>query len=201
MLSTNLINKTKPTILILLLLPSFIWIGLFITGNLGVNPIDILMDNLGEMSLRILVLVLIVSLLSKFNILRPLQNLRRLIGLVAFYYVALHLSCYVFLDHFFNFSFILKDIIKRPFITFGFLAFILLIPMAITSTNNMVKMLSFRVWKKIHYLIYLIILLGILHFYLLTKGDKTEPLIYLGIVFILFYLEFLKKFSPQVVRR
>ena len=193
MISSRLVKKNKPLVLIILLLPSFIWIGMFISGNLGVNPIDILMDKLGEMTLRLLLLVLIISSLSELTFLRSLQNLRRLIGLVAFYYLFLHLTCYVFLDHFFNFAFILKDVIKRPFITFGFLGFILLLPLVFTSTNNMVKKLTFKVWKKIHYLIYIVILLGILHFYLLTKADKTEPLIYLGIVVFLFFLRIYKK--------
>ena len=193
MISSRLINKTKPTALTLLLLPSLIWIGMFINGSLGVNPIDILMDKLGEMALRLLILVLIVSSLSQFAFLRSLQNLRRLLGLVAFYYIFLHFSCYIFLDHFFNFTFIVKDVIKRPFITFGFLGFILLFPLVFTSTNNMVKKLTFKVWKKIHYLFYFVILLGVLHFYLLTKADKTEPLIYLGIVVLLFFLRICKK--------
>ena len=197
-----MVNKTKPLILITLLLPSLYWIGMFINGSLGVNPIDILMDKLGEMSLRLLIFVLIISSLSQFNFLRSFQNLRRLIGLVAFYYIFLHLTCYVFLDHFFNFSFIVKDIVKRPFITFGFMGFILLLPLVFTSTNYMVKKLSFKVWKKIHYLIYIVILLGVLHFYLLTKADKTEPLIYLGIVIILFLLRIYKKFfTHQAVLR
>tara|TARA_B110000438_G_C15628974_1_gene570071 strand:+ start:83 stop:697 length:615 start_codon:yes stop_codon:yes gene_type:complete len=194
MISTRLINKTKPTVLVLLLLPSFVWVGMFISGNLGVNPIDILMDKLGEMSLRLLILVLIISSLSKFVFLRSLQNLRRLIGLVTFYYVFLHLICYVFLDHLFNFTFILKDVVKRPFITFGFLGFILLLPLVFTSTNSMVKKLTFKVWKKIHYLIYLVVLLGVLHFYLLTKANKTEPLIYFGIIIFLFFLRIYRKF-------
>ena len=202
MISSRLINKAKPTVLISLIFPSFIWIGMFINGNLGINPIDILMDKLGEMSLRLLILVLIISSLSQFYFLRSFQNLRRLIGLVAFYYLFLHLICYVFLDHFFNFAFILKDIIKRPFITFGFLGFILLFPLVFTSTNNMVKKLTFKVWKKIHYLIYLVIILGIFHFYLLTKADKTEPLIYLGIVIFLFFLRIYKIFfTYRVVQR
>ncbi len=103
MISSRLVKKNKPIVLIILLLPSFIWIGMFISGNLGVNPIDILMDKLGEMTLRLLLLVLIISSLSELTFLRSLQNLRRLIGLVAFYYLFLHLTCYVFLDHFFNF--------------------------------------------------------------------------------------------------
>ena len=182
MLSTKLINRTKPAILMLLILPSLLWVGMFINGNLGINPIKVLMDKLGEMALRLIILTLLVSSLSQIKYLRSLQNLRRLIGLTAFYYVLLHLMTYVFLDHFFNFSFIVKDIVKRPFITFGFLSFVLLLPLVSTSTNRMVKILTIKTWKKIHYLIYVGVLLGALHFYLLTKADKTEPLIYLVII-------------------
>ena len=202
MISSRLINKNKPVVLILLLLPSFIWIGMFLKGSLGVNPIDILMDKLGEMALRLLILVLVVSSLSKIIFLRSLQNLRRLIGLVTFYYIFLHLTCYVFLDHFFNFLFILKDVVKRPFITYGFLSFVLLIPLVFTSTNNMLKKLTFKVWKKIHYLIYLVTALVLLHFYLLTKADKTEPLIYVVIVtFLFFFRIFIKFFTRRSVLR
>ena len=182
MFSIKLINRTKPVILILLILPSLFWVGMFINGTLGINPIKVLMDKLGEMALRLIILTLLVSSLSQIKYLRSLQNLRRLIGLTAFYYVLLHLMTYVFLDHFFNFSFILKDIVKRPFITFGFLSFVLLLPLVLTSTNRMVKKLTFKLWKKIHYLIYAGVFLGALHFYLLTKADKTEPLIYLIII-------------------
>ena len=99
MLSSQLVKKNKLTILMILLLPSFIWVGMFINGSLGINPIDILMDKLGEMSLRLLILVLIISSLSEFVFFRSLINLRRLIGLIAFYYLFLHLICYIFLDH------------------------------------------------------------------------------------------------------
>ena len=166
----------------LLILPSLLWVGMFINGTLGINPIKVLMDKLGEMALRLIILTLLVSSFSQIKYLRAFQNLRRLIGLTAFYYVLLHLMTYVFLDHFFNFSFILKDIAKRPFITFGFLSFVLLLPLVSTSTNRMVKILTLKTWKKIHYLIYVGVLLGALHFYLLTKADKTEPLIYLVII-------------------
>jgi len=185
MLSTKLINRIKPVILMLLILPSLLWVGMFINGTLGINPIKVLMDKLGEMALRLIILTLFISSLSQIKYLRALQNLRRLIGLTAFYYVFLHLMVYVFLDHFFNFSFIVKDIVKRPFITFGFLSFVLLLPLVTTSTNRMIKMLTFKAWKKIHYLIYAGVLLGALHFYLLTKADKTEPLIYLVIIVML----------------
>ena len=197
MISTDQVNKNKPIILSLLLIPSFVWIIQFLNGSLGVNPIDILMDNLGEMALRLLIAVLCLSSLSNFIFFRSLQNLRRMLGLAAFYYVFLHFTCYIFLDHFFNFSFILKDVVKRPFITFGFAGFILLLPLVFTSTDKMLKKLTFKIWKRIHYLIYIVIILAILHFYLLTKADKTEPLIYLVIVVFLLLIRIYKSISKS----
>ena len=118
MLSTKLIYRTKPAILMLLILPSLLWVGMFINGTLGINPIQVLMDKLGEMALRLIILTLLVSSLSQIKYLRSLQNLRRLIGLTAFYYVLLHLMTYVFLDHFFNFSFILLKTNKHVYLIF-----------------------------------------------------------------------------------
>ena len=196
-LSTNIIKRSKPIILFLLLLPSIIWGLTFLQGNLGINPIDKLMDELGKMALRLIIVTLIISSLSQYRFLRSLQNIRRMIGLTAFYYVLCHFLTYIVLDHFFNWKFILKDIVKRPFITFGFINLILLLPMVFTSTNAMVKKLSFKIWKKIHYLIYIIAPLAALHFYLLKKADKTEPLVYLGIILLLlfwrFYYKIIKK--------
>ena len=196
-LSTNIIKRSKPIILFLLLLPSIIWGLTFLQGNLGINPIDKLMDELGKMALRLIIVTLIISSLSQYRFLRSLQNVRRMIGLTAFYYVACHFLTYIVLDHFFNWKFIIKDIVKRPFITFGFINLILLLPMVFTSTNAMVKKLTFKVWKKIHYLIYIIAPLAALHFYLLKKADKTEPLVYLGIILLLlfwrFYYKIIKK--------
>ena len=196
-LSTNIMKRSKPIILFLLLLPSIIWGLTFLQGNLGINPIDKLMDEFGKMALRLIIVTLIISSLSQYRFLRSLQNIRRMIGLTAFYYVSCHFLTYIVLDHFFNWKFILKDIVKRPFITFGFINLILLLPMVFTSTNAMVKKLTFKVWKKIHYLIYIIAPLAALHFYLLKKADKTEPLVYLGIILLLlfwrFYYKIIKK--------
>ena len=196
-LSTKIVKRSKPIILLLLLLPSMLWGIMFVQGNLGINPIEKLMDELGKMALRLIIVTLIISSLSQYRFLRSLQNIRRMIGLTAFYYVSCHFLTYTVLDHFFNWKFILKDIVKRPFITFGFINLILLLPMVFTSTNAMVKKLSFKIWKKIHYLIYIIAPLAALHFYLLKKADKTEPLVYLGIIFLLlfwrFYYKIIKK--------
>ena len=196
-LSTNIIKRSKPIILFLLLLPSIIWGLTFLQGNLGINPIDKLMDEFGKMALRLIIVTLLISSLSQIKFLRSFQNIRRLIGLTAFYYVVCHFLTYIVLDHFFNWKFILKDIVKRPFISLGFINLILLLPMVFTSTNAMVKKLSFKIWKKIHYLIYIIAPLGALHFYLLKKANKTEPLVYLVIIFLLllwrFYSKIIKK--------
>ena len=192
-LSTNIVKRSKPIILFLLLLPSIIWGLTFVQGNLGINPIDKLMDELGKMALRLIIVTLLISSLSQIKFLRSFQNIRRLIGLTAFYYVVCHFLTYIVLDHFFNWKFILKDIVKRPFISLGFINLILLLPMVFTSTNAMVKKLSFKIWKRIHYLIYIIAPLGALHFYLLKKADKTEPLVYLIIIFLLLFWRFYSK--------
>ena len=196
-LSTKIVKRSKPIILLLLLLPSIIWGITFAQGNLGINPIDKLMDELGKMALRLIIVTMIISSLSQLKFLRSFQNIRRMIGLTAFYYVLCHFLTYIILDHFFNWKFILKDIVKRPFISLGFINLILLLPMVFTSTNAMVKKLSFKIWKKIHYLIYIIAPLAALHFYLLKKADKTEPLVYLVIIFLLlfwrFYYKIIKK--------
>ena len=197
-LSSKVVNQSKQIILFLLIAPSIFWIVMLVQGNLGVNPIDKLMDELGQMALRLIIITLIISSLSQFKLLRPLQNIRRMIGLLAFYYVLSHFLTYIVLDHFFNWEFIIKDIIKRPFITFGFINFVLLLPLVFTSTNTMVKKLTFKIWKRLHSLIYIIAPLAALHYYLLTKADKTEPLIYLGIILGLllwrFYYKIIKKF-------
>ena len=195
----SLILKVKPLLFILLFAPSIYWFASLYIGKMGINPIEKLIRELGEFSLQLLIITLCITPLSKIKILKNIIILRRMIGLFAFFYVCLHLSTYIIIDHFFNWEYILKDIYKRPFITFGFSAFLLMTPLALTSNNISIKKLSFKLWKKIHTLIYIIAPIAALHYYLLTKADKTEPLIYLIIIFILIffriYIYFLKKFS------
>ena len=185
MIKTKLVFKFKPVLFILLFTPSMFWSYQFITGDLGVNPIEKLMDKLGEMGLRLIILTLILSSLAEFKNFRSLINLRRMAGLFAFYYVTLHFLTYIFLDHFFDINFIFKDIIKRPFITFGFLSFVALIPMASTSTKATIRKLGYKTWKRIHYLIYPAAILSSFHFYMLVRTNKIEPAIYIGIIFSL----------------
>ncbi len=188
-------NRSKPYFFFLILFPSLLWVFQFITGNLGVNPIERIMDEFGLMALRLIILTLIITSLANIKIFKSIVVLRRMIGLFAFYYVTLHFSTYIFLDHFLDINFIFKDIIKRPFITFGFISFLCLIPLAITSTNKMVKRLGFKIWKKIHYLIYPAAILSSVHFYMLVRADKTEPMIYMGIIVLLLLQRIAKKLN------
>ena len=195
MFSIRNFNRSKPILFLLFLFPSIIWVYQFITGNLGVNPIERLMDEFGLMALRLIILTLMISTLANIRQLKSIVVCRRMIGLFAFYYVCLHFSTYIFLDHFFDIEFIIKDIIKRPFITFGFISFLCLIPLAFTSTNKMIKRLSYKLWKKIHYLIYPAAILSSFHFYVLVRADKTEPMIYMGIIVLLLLQRIAKKIT------
>lgn len=201
MFSTKNLNLVKPIFFLLILFPSLLWIYQFITGNLGVNPIERIMDEFGLMALRLIILTLIITTLANLKNLKSIVVYRRMIGLFAFYYVSLHFSTYIFLDHFLDITFIIKDIIKRPFITFGFISFLCLIPLAFTSTNNSLRKLGFKLWKKIHYLIYPAAILSSFHFYMLVRADKTEPMIYMGIIIILLLQRIIKKIIPRQLAR
>jgi len=201
MFSTRNFNRSKPVLFILILFPSLLWAYQFVTGNLGVNPIEKLMDELGLMALRLIIITLTITTLSNIRPLKSIVVLRRMIGLFAFYYVCLHFSTYIVLDHFLDMQFIIQDIIKRPFITFGFISFLFLIPLASTSTNNMIKRLGFKLWKKIHYLIYPVAILASMHFYVLVRADKTEPVIYMGIIILLLLHRIFKRLTrPQLAQ-
>ena len=201
MFSTRNFNRSKPVLFILILFPSLLWAYQFVIGNLGVNPIEKLMDELGLMALRLIIITLMITSLSNIKTLKSIVVLRRMIGLFAFYYVCLHFSTYIVLDHFLDMQFIIQDIIKRPFITFGFISFLFLIPLASTSTNNMIKRLGFKLWKKIHYLIYPVAILASMHFYVLVRADKTEPVIYMGIIILLLLHRIFKRLTrPQLAQ-
>ena len=201
MITTQSFKKIKPLIFLGIFCPSLFWSYQFINGSLGVNPIEKFMDNMGEMALRLIVLTLFISSLSEFKKFRFLIEVRRMIGLFAFFYVSCHFLTYIALDHFFDMSFIIKDIIKRPFITFGFISFIFLIPLVITSPKKMLKKLGFKVWKKIHYLIYPAAILSSVHFYMLVRANKIEPAIYIFLILVLLlYRLYFKIILPHLVR-
>lgn len=150
------------------------------TDQLGANPIEFITRNTGDWTLYFLCITLTVTPLRRLSKWNWLIKLRRMIGLFAFFYAALHFTTFLWFDHFFDVSEMLKDVIKRPFITVGFAAFVLLIPLAITSTNGMVKRLGGKRWQWLHRLIYVIASLGILHYWWMKAGkhDFEQPIIF-----------------------
>ncbi|WP_188421311.1 sulfite oxidase heme-binding subunit YedZ [Oxalicibacterium solurbis] len=157
------------------------------TDGLGANPLEFITWNTGEWTLYFLTMTLAVTPLRRLTKWNWLVRLRRMLGLFAFFYVLLHFTAFFWFDHFFDVQEMLKDVAKRPFILVGFTAFVLLIPLAVTSTNGMVKRLGAKRWQWLHRLIYLIVPLGLLHFWWMRAGKHnfTEPLIFLVIVGVL----------------
>lgn len=167
----------KPLVFLVSLLP-LVWIGwLAWQGELGANPVETLSHRTGDWSLRFLLLTLMVTPARRLTGWNRLQQFRRMLGLFAFFYVSLHFAVYLIFDQFFDGSAIVADVVKRPYLTVGFAAFLLLIPLAITSTQGMMKRLG-RNWQRLHRLVYLIAVLGVLHYAWLVKADLTEPLLY-----------------------
>ena len=174
----------KPLVFIASLIPfgGLLWMGL--QGGLGANPVETITHQTGEWGLRFLLVTLAVTPLRRLTGWNWLQRCRRMLGLFAFFYVCLHFATYLVFDHFFNIQTILDDVLERPYITVGFSAFLLLIPLAVTSTNAMMKRLG-RNWQRLHRLVYLIGILAVLHFLWLVKADYLEPMIYAGLLTVL----------------
>jgi len=152
--------------------------------SLGANPIEELIHRLGKWGLNFLLITLAVTPLRNLTGWSALIRFRRMLGLFAFFYVLLHFLAYAGLDQRFDLAVILEDIVERPYITLGVTALLLLLPLAVTSTNGMVRRLGKR-WKKLHRLIYVIGILGVWHFYWQVKLDTLEALIYAGILTVL----------------
>ena len=175
---TNQAGKIiKPVLFIILLLPLAFLAYRFYSEGFGANPIETINRYTGDWALRILLATLAFSPIIRIFRWNGIIQFRRMFGLFAFFYVCVHLSSYIVLDQFFDFSEIIDDVIKRPFITAGFSAFILLIPLAITSTNKMVDKLQYK-WIQLHRLVYIIAILAVLHFWWMVKIDTREPMIY-----------------------
>jgi len=152
--------------------------ALYFPDWLGANPAEFITRTNGDWTLRFLLITLTVTPLRKLLGWNWLLRFRRMFGLFAFFYAVMHLSGYVAFDQLFDVMEIIKDIVKRPFITVGFIALVLTLPLAITSTNGMVRYLGAKRWLKLHRLVYLIAPLGVLHFWWMVKRDITEPAIY-----------------------
>lgn len=155
------------------------------TDDLGANPIEFITRNTGDWTLYFLCITLAVTPLRRLTKWNWLIRLRRMIGLFVFFYAALHFTTFLWFDHFFDVGEMLKDVVKRPFITVGFAAFVLLIPLAITSTNSMVKRLGGKRWQWLHRLIYVVAILGVVHYWWMKEGkhDFEQPIIF-GVIVV-----------------
>lgn len=159
------------------------WLGF--ADGLGANPIEFITRHLGTWTLNFLLATLAVTPLRHISGWHWLIRLRRMLGLYAFFYAALHFLTYIWLDQFFDWASIVKDIAKRPFITAGFIAFLLLIPLAATSNTAMVKRLGGRRWTQLHRSVYAIAIIGVIHYWWLVKKDISLPLLYAALLGVL----------------
>jgi sulfoxide reductase heme-binding subunit YedZ len=176
----------KPVVFVLCLVPGLILLGdtFEITGSLGANPVEEIQDRLGNWGLRFIMIALAVTPLRRLTGWNWLQRFRRMLGLFAFFYTLLHFLAWLILDQGVLWSAIVEDIIKRPFITIGFAALLILTAMAATSTNGMRRRLGKR-WQQLHYGAYIVGILGVWHYWWQVKKDIRDPLIYAVILAVL----------------
>ena len=179
----------KAAVFVLALVPLLRMVYLTVTGQL-VEPLEFITRGTGDWTLYFLCITLAVTPLRRLTKWNWLIKLRRMLGLYMFFYGFLHFMTFLWFDHFFDVAEMWKDVLRRPFITVGFIAFLLLIPLAVTSTNAMVKRLGGKRWQWLHRLIYVIAPLAILHFWWMKAGKHnfTEPIIFgtiLGVLLLM----------------
>jgi sulfoxide reductase heme-binding subunit YedZ len=208
LLSARTALNLKPVVIAALLLPMawlvWQWVDYLRTGftpALTVNPVEYTIRALGDWGLRFLILGLAITPLARYTKTPAFTAWRRNIGVIAFIYVAIHLSLYLWLDLELSLAALWADVVKRTYITFGMAAFILLTPLAITSTNGWIKRIGAKKWQRLHRLVYAAVLLGGVHYLFMVKGNQPAPKIYLGIIVLLLFLRLvpkgLKKSAPQ----
>jgi methionine sulfoxide reductase heme-binding subunit len=186
-----------------------IWLGALVpaarlawgawTGDLGDEPVETIQRTTGLSTLVLLLCTLAVTPLRRISGVAELIRVRRLLGLFAFFYASLHAFSYFVFDQALSASEIARDVVKHPWVTVGFTAFVLLVPLAVTSTNGWIRRLGGRRWARLHRLIYPVAVLGVLHFLWLVKKDHREPLLYGALLLTLFALRLLVR-RPMVKR-
>ncbi len=190
-------NWTKVAVFLFCLMP-LAALGLRALHNgLTANPIEFITHATGDWTLRFILITLCVTPLRKLFGLPDLISFRRMFGLFAFFYGCLHFTTYIWLDKFFDLAEMWKDIAKRPYITLGFTALVLLIPLAITSTAGWIRRLGGRRWQLLHRLIYVSAVAGVVHYYWLVKSAVLRPLTYAAVVAVLLLWRFGDKFWPR----
>lgn len=173
------------TVLVLGLAPLVVLIWNALSDGLGANPIEAVERDTGWWALTLLLAGLAVTPIRRLTGWSGIGRLRRTLGLLAFFWACLHVAAYAGLDQFFSFADMVADVAKRPYITVGFATFLLLVPLAVTSTDAMIRRLGGQRWRRLHRLVYLAALGGVLHFLWLVKADLSRPLVYLALLVLL----------------
>ncbi|MCP5421059.1 MAG: sulfoxide reductase heme-binding subunit YedZ [Gammaproteobacteria bacterium] len=181
-LATRWIDRLGKPLLFVAGLCPLAW--LFIQG-LGVNPVETVTHHTGVWSLRFLLITLAITPMRRLTGWHWLARFRRMLGLYAFFYALLHFATYLIFDQFFDPQAIAEDVLKRPYITLGFVAFLMLIPLTVTSTNKMIKRLGGSRWQRLHRLVYVIGILAVGHYLWLVKADLFRPLVYASVLALL----------------
>jgi sulfoxide reductase heme-binding subunit YedZ len=169
-------------------------------GRVGPNPLEFATRTTGMLTLVFLSLTVAITPLRRIFGANSLVKFRRMLGLFAFFYGSLHLLTYVWFDRLFNLASTVKDVAQRPFILVGMTAFLLMLPLAITSTNKMVKRLGGKRWARLHRVVYVAAVLGVVHFWMLVKSDVRLPLTFAFIIVFLLGYRLLVKYFPSNVR-
>jgi sulfoxide reductase heme-binding subunit YedZ len=190
----------KPLVFLACLVPFGLLVRGAMIGDLGGNPVERVTDVTGEWGLRFLLLTLAMTPLRRLTGWNGWIGFRRMLGLFAFFYVTLHFMTWAWLDQELRWANLFADIAKRPYITVGFAAWLLLVPLALTSTKGMMRRLGRR-WKSLHRAVYAIAVLGVVHFFWQTKADLLEPLVYAAILAILLLVRWRPQWLSNGARR
>lgn len=170
------------------------------SGRLGANPVEFFLRTTGVLTLLTLIATLAVTPLRKLFGWNELIKLRRLLGLFAFFYGCLHLCTYIVFDRGLDLKGTIDDVVQRPFVAIGMASFLMMVPLAITSTNGMIKRLGGKRWQKLHRLIYLIALGGVIHFWMIVKSDVFYPAIFGVVVALLLAFRVIAKWKTAAVK-
>lgn len=180
-----MVRWLKPSVFVLALLPLAWLAGRALTDGLGVNPVETLNRFLGDWALRFLLIALAVTPLRRLTRWAALARLRRMLGLFAFFYVCLHLASYVGVDLDFDWAALWQDVAKRTYITLGMAAVLLLVPLAVTSTDGMIRRLGGRAWRRLHMLVFPAAILAVAHYWMMVKADIRQPLLHAAVLAVL----------------
>jgi sulfoxide reductase heme-binding subunit YedZ len=195
------IKFSKALIFINGAVPVLLLAGDALGGRLGANPQEYALHTTGTLTLVFLLLSLAVTPLRKALGLPWMGLLRRTVGLYAFFYGVLHLLAYTWFDKSFNVGAIVEDTFKRPYIFLGMFGLLIMVPLAVTSTNRMIKRLGGQRWNRLHRLVYVAAIAGVLHYYLLVKADVTKPVAFGIVLAVLFGYRVLNKVRPAWTQR